>query len=230
MGYVAQEENGGCAPVELIRRLTEFNRKERFFLIGEVLGNEQFRLSVDFRKRLGAKLRVEVPEDSLVAMDYHLDWIAASLHLAAYGDSPGPHRRDPLLIKGNQEDVDLLVAYEADGACHVIMIEAKGVTPWDNAQFCSKMRRLRPMFEDASAGEAGAAPHLVLMSPTKPQRLDTRCCPKWALEPDGEHVPWLPLHLPAVLKKVVRCDEDGTANRHGDHWIVEPEKRARRER
>ena len=37
----------------LMELLESFNRKERFFLIGDALGNRTFQLSTDFRARLG---------------------------------------------------------------------------------------------------------------------------------------------------------------------------------
>ena len=35
----------------LMEHLESFNRKERFFLIGDALGNRAFQLSTDFRAR-----------------------------------------------------------------------------------------------------------------------------------------------------------------------------------
>ena len=57
----------------LIERLESFNRKERFFLIGDALGNQSFQLSDDFRTRLGTAFGIQPPSNTFVAMDYHLD-------------------------------------------------------------------------------------------------------------------------------------------------------------
>ena len=64
---------------DLIEVLEQFNRKERFFLIGQALGNEDFPLSKSFRKALGEEIGIDIPRGAFAAMDYHLDWIAASL-------------------------------------------------------------------------------------------------------------------------------------------------------
>ena len=85
----------------LLEYLESFNRKERFFLVGEALGNPAFRLSSDFRTRLGAVFGLAIPNDALVAMDYHLDWIYASLVLAAGGGESAVLSNDEHLVPGN---------------------------------------------------------------------------------------------------------------------------------
>ena len=70
----------------LLEHLESFNRKERFFLIGEALGNRAFQLSTDFRTRLSEAFGIEPPSSAFVAMDYHLDWIHASLFLTLPGN------------------------------------------------------------------------------------------------------------------------------------------------
>lgn len=41
--------------------LWSFNRKERFFLVGTALGNPDFRLDAEFRRRLGDRFALEIP-------------------------------------------------------------------------------------------------------------------------------------------------------------------------
>jgi len=69
----------------LMEHLESFNRKERFFLIGDARGNRAFQLSADFRARLSEAFGIEPPSSAFVAMDYHLDWIHASLFLTQQG-------------------------------------------------------------------------------------------------------------------------------------------------
>ena len=54
----------------VMKHLESFNRKERFFLIGEALGNRGFQLSTDFRSRLGEAFGIEPPSSAFVATDY----------------------------------------------------------------------------------------------------------------------------------------------------------------
>ena len=112
----------------LLEYIESFNRKERFFLIGEALGNRHFRPSAGFRKRVGDAFGLDIPADALVLMDYHLDWIHASLVLAAGADESVAHENDPVVATGTLEDIDLLIAFDEGGATHVVMIEAKAST------------------------------------------------------------------------------------------------------
>ena len=210
----------------LLRHLREFNRKERFYLVGMSLGNRTFHLSEEFREMVGQALGVRVPENAFAAMDYHLDWLAASLYLTANPEASAPHGLDRRLITGTQQDIDFIVAYESDDWCHVILLEAKGVTGFSNRQFRSKVDRFVAMSEELGWERAKAIPHFALISPKEPSRLQYHRCPDWMVEPDGR-VAWVPLRLPGTLKKVVRCDGGGIASLQGDHWKVVPERRGK---
>jgi len=48
----------GATMLTLLDHLREFNRKERFYFIGMVLGNTNFHLSQEFRKALGDTLEL----------------------------------------------------------------------------------------------------------------------------------------------------------------------------
>ena len=126
-------------------------------------------------------------------------------------------------MTATQEDIDLLVAYEDGQGCHLVMVEAKGVTSYSNRQFRSKVKRLSLMFDGRAARASQAIPHFVLVSPRRSQRLKYNGCAPWMLDPEGE-VRWLQMPLPAKLKRVVRCKEDGTISRHGDYWKVVSER------
>ncbi len=74
----------------LIEYLKDFNSKERFFLAGQILGNPSFTLPRSFVKSSVTFWKFRIPADALSAMDYHIDWLYASLNLA----------KDDDLIKG----------------------------------------------------------------------------------------------------------------------------------
>ena len=90
----------------LIELLERFNRKERYFLIGQALGNAGFCLSEEFRCRIGGRIGVSVPPNAFTAMDYHLDWIAASLSCHMKGDDPDDYpifpNKDRRVVGGDQ--------------------------------------------------------------------------------------------------------------------------------
>ena len=52
---------------ELISLLESLNRKERFFLVGEALGNRSFRLGQNFRISLENASGVSIPPDACLA-------------------------------------------------------------------------------------------------------------------------------------------------------------------
>ena len=197
--------------------LKSFNRKERFILLHQVLGFEgqTFRPSKRFRTKLAECVGIpRMPCDAYVAMDYHLDWLHLALHIASEGDVERPVPNAGL-VAGNQEDIDLLVAFEERGEIHVVLVEAKGDTSWGNDQLASKVARLDRMF----AGDRTAIPHFVLMSPAESRGIRCGDWPGWMKREDGRPY-WLELPLPDGLVKPLRCDESGKANRNGGFVTV----------
>ncbi len=195
----------------LIEHLRSFNRKERFILLREVLGSDT--LGDVFRRRLADCTGVAVPADAFVAMDYHLDWLQMALYLAA---TPSPPERisNDQLVSGNQEDADLLVAFDVDSTTHVVLIEAKVETNWTNRQLNSKAGRLSRIFGEGRPGVHLATPHYVLASPEPPPPgISAAEWPEW-MKPRGEPV-WMELERPAGLKKPTRCTARGRTSHRG---------------
>lgn len=130
----------------LIDYLESFNRKERFFLIGQALDNRDCTPGDPFRRQIGGLFGLAVPPSAMVAMDYHLDWLHAGLLLAQGLDEDTAHPNSAGVATGQQEDVDLLIAFEVRAVHHVVLIEAKATTGWTNAQMESKAKRLGRIF------------------------------------------------------------------------------------
>src|SRR5208283_549288 len=134
----------------LAQALERFNRKERNLLVRAILGDEKenpLRLSEHFRKQVEDKLEIKVPEDAWWSTDYHINWLAGALAIFMKGEEAAVKNKNTYLnlekngrrlAEGNQEDVDLLIAVEK----HLILIEVKAYTSWDNAQIASKLARL----------------------------------------------------------------------------------------
>lgn len=205
--------------LDTIEYLRLLNRKERFHLLREALGETTFRLSECFRTRLQSCLNdsprggVSIPPDAFVAMDYHLDWIVMALRLAADGTEQSRRDRFPLegivnggMVSGTQQDVDLLVAFPDGATTHLVMTEAKGDTGWRNDQLDKKAERLKWIFSGDRPWSDSIAPHFLLMSQTRPTSLTKKGWPLW-MKPNGEPL-WLPLPLPEDLVRVTRCDPD----------------------
>ena len=204
---------------KLIEYLESFNRKERFFLIAQALGNPKFHLSEEFQASLSEAFGILVPGDAFVAMDYHIDWIHSSLFLTFQGDEDTSiHPNTGNIATGNQEDVDLLVAYEDGPLTHILLIEAKAETGWTNKQTLSKASRLRNIFGDEGTRYNQVRPHFCLMSPRVPSQLESKRWPSWMTH-GGEPL-WIKLDVPAGRRKVTRCDEMGKSRASGNFFKV----------
>lgn len=206
---------------DLIEILKKFNRKERFFLIGQALGNHTFELSDSFRKDLCAKIGVEVPDCAYAAMDYHLDWIAASLRAYCEPDpTKESYSNEGRVVTGTQQDVDLLIAFREGEDYHLILVEAKGYSYWDNEQLLAKAKRLNMLFgDDGKRSHPKVKPHLCLMSPRRPGRLNCAEWPQWMKE-----YCWLELNLEYPRWRVTRCNSDGKSSEEGDHFCIKEEQ------
>ena len=203
--------------LDLIELLESLNRKERFFLISQALGN--FQLSDSFRQELGKTIQLSIPAGSFTAMDYHLDWLTAALYAYERGDAEKPFDNPkPKIVRGTQEDIDLLIAFRDSERYHIVLVEAKGATGWTNRQMRSKADRLSEIFGSEGNRYPGVQPHICLMSSRRPsQRLETRNWPAWMRKDD-----WLALDFPKDRKKVTRCDVGGEPSVDGTHFCIEP--------
>lgn len=206
----------------LLQELARFNAKERFFLIAYALDKPDFRLGEPFRAALENALNIPVPVDAYCAMDYHLDWICAALHVSngAY-HAPVKNEKPCELVKGNQEDVDLLVAFACNGVTQLVLIEAKGVGAWSNEQAKRKVERLDAIFESAGDRRGNVRPWYVLVSPRAPVKLEWEGWPAWALASNARPIHMV-LPMPAgKISRVTRWDNDlGRASKGGEHWKI----------
>ena len=208
---------------QVIQALRSLDRKERFAVLREVLGFEPEtpRLDGRFRQKLSNRIGISVPEHAFLAMDYHLDWIDVALYLVSKQEirpkCPFLNERFPN-INENQQDVDLLIAFESDGAgeasTHLVHIEAKAYLGWTNAQLNGKAARLRAIFGEDGARWAFATPHYVLMSAKRSPRISTQSWPRWMK--NGDEPIWLDYDLPSRFK-ITRCDPSGTPSKNGGY-------------
>lgn len=189
--------------------LKKFNAKERFFLVAHILGNRDFKLGDDYRKELGETLKLVIPETGVfAAMDYHLDWLFASLSLASGNIEDDIQSRDEWSIKGTQEDVDFIIAFKDKNTTHVVLIEAKGVTGWNNKQISSKTDRYEKVFKERFDESINF--YFVITSPNKPEEIEQiKCDLKW-------------MKLPIEKTDAVsRWDaESNSLSPKGDHWKI----------
>lgn len=137
------ESDSNSAKPTLVDRLRSFNRKERYWVIRNALGvaGQPIPLSPQFRETLQKTINRPIPEDAWWGMDYHINWLFATAFLLNDADRRNGINKTSegkYLIKGNQEDVDLIVAFEKN----IILLEAKFNKNWSKKQMESKANRL----------------------------------------------------------------------------------------
>jgi hypothetical protein len=234
---------------ELLDHLQSFNRKERFLLVGQALGNPSFRLGQDLTAALGQCLQRNVPEDAYCAMDYHLDWLFAGLvwtyqdlHLgnavAREFTDVDPKSGEPadLKVTGNQSDVDLMIAWvDERGRGQIVLMEAKGYSPWDPEQMRYKCARLNAIFGMDGRRFPAVDAHLVLTGPAPgptAKTLPMAQWPAWARKLDVADAPvkyFLPLEKPAyntVAVERITSPSNGPRkpSAKGSHWHIKSAK------
>jgi hypothetical protein len=206
--------------------LKQFNRKERFYVVRQATKGG-FDLNDDFKKLLENKLEITIPGQGVfMAMDYHFDWIYASLFLSGQTahHSDLPYKLDKKLITATQEDVDLLIAAPDPSnpmLTNLIMIEAKGATSWTNKQAKSKAERLNKIFVEGTY-EHLINPHYLIWSPNASEKLDFASFPSWAKR--NKAVRHIPLDMGGVeeeLMKITRCGKNDSKPVTYESWKVE---------
>jgi hypothetical protein len=172
-------------------------------------------------------------------MDYHLDWLVGALHLFSNGEGTAYKRQyyrtselvegpQEELVKGNQEDVDFIIA----SSNTLIFIEAKGdAAGWDYQQLNRKIHRLQNIEEKYFNG---VEPFFFLMAPKALQNkfnMDkiTSPSPNWIF--DGDKLRWLDLQIKNELEtnfedfhRVGRCNEDDDPCKTGKFFLVKNPK------
>lgn len=203
----------------LVQALKRFNRKERFWLLSDALGEPFLSLDGLFIEKVSKTLGVDVPSNAWWAFDYHLDWLAAVLwtapefNVSADMDAISNHSQ---LIHGSQQDVDMIIAFDET----LIIIEAKLATSWSNEQLKSKMERLQSLPTEHTR------PYFILTSPSEPTKLlQPSLWPRWALrDPDGARKPYF-MSLEGdkggfAPLMVSRCHSEGKKPARGTYWKV----------
>jgi hypothetical protein len=181
----------GDAMARLLDALQGFNRRERHILVGWVLDRLTFPLGHEFRQALSSNLFPDddhahssnVPADSYVAMDYTLNWLAAALLWSEKDLDEGQIRSyeaEEGIELSDNSDTDLLIAFARGAQTHVVLLEAKGYTPWQTKQLKHKCERLTTIFGKDGKRFSNVTAHWVFVSPGTPPTLEW---PPWILDP-----------------------------------------------
>ena len=120
------------------------------------------------------------------------------------------------MASGNQEDIDLLIAFEAEDITHLMLVEAKAATGWTNKQTLSKAERLQRIFGKDGARYPGVKPRFGLTSPRPPKQLASDLWPCWMTR--ASQPIWFELKVPTGRRRVTRCDSGGRQTAEGDFF------------
>jgi len=218
---------------ELRDLLDQFNRKERYWLIRDAVG-DPFLLSREFRKKLEDEIGVTIPCDAWWAVDYHIDWLVAVLHsFPEQIKIRTIHDNKIKEIRGNQEDFDLIIAFEKQ----IILVEAK-TGNFVDTQLQSKLSRLGKLkfgngklIGDRGFTKKNIRIWFVLCSPKKKidniKLDDGNDCDniKWSLKhPKPADLHHIKLDFPENTAMVSRCTDKGKKSAKGGCWAVYPVK------
>ncbi len=215
----------------LAETLERFNRKERNLLVRDVLGHNEkpLMLREGFLEEVAKALKIPKlkPENAHWWTDYHYAWLAGALAVYFEGEEAleiaRPNRqKDPsglaksrYLVEGNSEDADLVIASGSD----LILVEVKAYGAWSNKQMASKRARLQLLQDELTALSEKSPPqktvrlHLLLMSPSEPEKLDLQ----------GSPIPHVKLRLASSglsILDVSRCDKEGHKMITTSYWRV----------
>jgi hypothetical protein len=218
----------------LINNLEALNRKERYYLLLEIIRENAFKPSKRFIKSLRNKLvEPAITRSNLqfAAMDYHLDWIYAALYattenidLKVKQENTNVAVKNNGLVSGAQQDIDFIMAFsdEQSDVTHLILIEAKGVGRWNTKQLTDKGVRLKALFETYQLHKkVNVVPHFLYVSPSAPSKNQLKSdLPDLMIDPAKHHQ----MKLPTPLVKVTRCMENGEQNKKGNFWKFELER------
>ena len=100
------------------------------------------------------------------------------------------------VVSPHGPDTDILIAFESNGVCTLVFLEAKAYGSWENVQMQDKADVLRDLFGENGDTVEGVKPRFCLTSPRPPQRLETDCWPNWMKKSEDDPYFWLELNLP----------------------------------
>ena len=186
-------------------KLRRFNRKERYWLLENILEHfSESKINQGFKKFIASELAINIPERGVYwAFDYHFDWIYAAVASNADLDEDTVYENSKeLKIRGTQQDIDFLICFDET----LILIEAKGVTGWKEKQFLEKVERIKELKKHLYA-KIGAK-HKIYFFLMSPKDLS-----KKFQNPLGssEEIPsrHIRMQIDDDLVFVRRCDKDG---------------------
>jgi len=202
----------------LIQLLYDLSCHERSYVLRDITG--ECRVSTEYQERIANFLKIPQCTVGFWDIDYCIDWIYAALFLSQTEPTGSVYENVGNLIKGNNEDVDILLALRTENRVDLVMVEVKVEKPFSQSQLTSKVRRLNGIFGANGDKFPNIHPHWVLASPCRSRRIRTEAWPNWMTIARDEYL-WYEMKKNFHSMKVTRCDSDGTPCKEGSHWMLE---------
>ena len=126
-------------------------------------------------------------------------------------------------INTNQEDIDLLVAFDSDGMVqgktHPVLIEAKDYLHWGRPQLDHKVVWLECIFGRDGRRHPTVIPQFILMTGHEPRNIGTAPLSQWKREPDR---PFLLKYGLQPRLKITRCSESDEPSEVASQLRLDP--------
>ena len=201
-----------------IQLLYDFSCHERSYVLRHITGDCD--VSSEYKDKITNYLKIPQCKAEFWDIDYSIDWLYAALFLSQTEPPGNVYENAHNLIKGNNEDVDILLALRTGDAIDLVMMEVKVEKPFDKSQLASKVRRLLGIFGTNGDKFPHIRPHWILASPYKSKRISTEGWPSWMIK-EGGKFHWYEMRKNFHSMKVTRCDSRGIPCKDGSYWILE---------
>jgi hypothetical protein len=205
----------------LIQYLYDFDCHERSYVLRDLTG--ECGVSADYKDRITDFLKIPKSKAEFWGIDYSIDWLYAALFLSQTEPTGSIYDNVGNIIRGNNEDVDILLALRTEDEIHLVMVEAKVEKPFSKSQLISKVRRLEMIFGASGKRFPHICPHWLLASPYRSRRISTKDWPNWMTNASDEYL-WYEIRKNFHSMKVTRCDSKGTPCKEGFYWFLEGRK------
>lgn len=205
----------------LVQYLYDFDCHERTYVLRDLTG--ECGISEAYKSRVTDLLKIPSCRVEFWGIDYLIDWLYAALLLSQIQPTGDVYDNAANVIRGNNEDVDILLALRAKDEIHLVMVEVKVEMPFSRSQLTSKVKRLGTLFGVDGKRYPHIHPYLLLASPYRSRRISTKHWPKWMTSVGGEYL-WYEMRKNFHSMKITRCDSSGSPRKNGSAWILQGRK------
>ena len=183
--------------MDLLNYIKCLNRKERYYVMKNAVSDMNV-LKSDFKIGLERAIGISIPKRGIyVAIDYHLDFLATALYLYRMNAKLNKNKGSFIVkssIKtlesvfpncamgglmdehaintGKQDDSDIIIVFKRDDDYHIILVEAKCDTKWNQKQLIYKMERITILYNFIKDNDLNVKLYFTTYSPKMLDKFD----------------------------------------------------------